>query len=135
MFKKCTRPVAVAATLFVLLCSAALAQEGESMLTRKIERQGEEFVVQVSKDQREATVTGQHGGEGVEVTIRPASGNFEVRLPNGWGGWSPTMDAAVEYAVRLYFEARSQLTADEALQEMIDYVAEKADKGAQEEKE
>ena len=42
------------------------------------------------------------------------------------------MDAAVEYAVRLYFEARSQLTADEALQEMIDYVA---DKGAQEEKE
>ena len=102
------------------------------MLTRKIERQGEEFVVQVSKDQREATVTGQHGDE---VTIRPDSGNFNVRLPNGWGGWHPTMDAAVEYAVRLYFEARSQLTADEALQEMIDYVAEKADKGAQEEKE
>ena len=102
------------------------------MLTRKIERQGEEFVVQVSKDQRAATVTGQHGGE---VTIRPDSGNFNVRLSNGWGGWSPTMDAAVEHAVRLYFEARSQLTADEALQEMIDYVAEKADKGAQEEKE
>ena len=38
MFKKCTRSVSVAATLFVLLCSAALAQEGESMLTRKILR-------------------------------------------------------------------------------------------------
>ena len=111
MFKKWTRPVSVAATLFVLLCSAALAQEGESMLTRKIERQGEEFVVQVSKDQGEATVTGQHGVEGGEVTIRPNSGNFDVRLSNGWGGWSPTMDAAVEYAVRLYFEARSQLTS------------------------
>ena len=132
MFKKWTRPVSVEVTLFALLCSAALAQEGESVLTRKIERQGEEFVVQVLKDQREATVTGQHG---VEVTIRPNSGSLNVRLPNGWGGWRPTMDAAVEYAVSLYFEARSQLTADEALQEMIDYVAEKADKGTKEEKE
>ena len=94
------------------------------MLTRKIERQGEQFVVQVSKDQREATVTGQHDSV---VTIRPNSGNFAVRLPNGWGGWRPTMDAAVEYAVSLYFEARRQLTADEALQEMIDYVADKSD--------
>ena len=132
MFKKWTRTVSVAATLFVLLCSAGLTQEGESVLTRKIERQGEEFVVQVSKDQTKAMVTGQHG---VEVTIRPDSGNFNVRLQNGWGGWQPTMDAAVEYAVTLYVEARSQLTADEALQEMIDYVAEKADKGAQEQKE
>ena len=135
MFKKWTRPISVAATLFVLLCSAALAQEGKTVLTRKIERQGEEFVVEVAKEQREATITGQHGGEGVEVTIRPGSGNFNVRLPNGWGGWRPTMDAAVEYAVSLYFEARRQLTADEALEEMIDYVEEKTNKGAQEEKE
>ena len=119
-----TRPVSTVAPLVILLCSTVLAQEGDSMLTRKIERQGEQFVVQVSKDQREATVTGQHDSV---VTIRPNSGNFAVRLPNGWGGWRPTMDAAVEYAVSLYFEARRQLTADEALQEMIDYVADKSD--------
>ena len=74
MFKKWTRTVSVAATLFVLLCSAGLTQEGESVLTRKIERQGEEFVVQVSKDQTKAMVTGQHG---VEVTIRPGLRQFQ----------------------------------------------------------
>ena len=132
MLKKWTRPVSVVITLFTLLCGAALAQEGESVLTRKIERHGEEFVVQVSKDQRDATVTGEHG---VEVTIRPNSGNFNVRLPNGWGGWRPTMAAAVEYAVGLYFEARRQRTADEALQEMLDYVAEETDKEDKEDKE
>ena len=35
-----TRPVSTVAPLAILLCSTVLAQEGDSMLTRKIERQG-----------------------------------------------------------------------------------------------
>ena len=91
------------------------------MLTRKIKRQEEEFVVQVLEDQKTATVTDEHG---MVVTISPNSGNFDVRLPNGWGAWKPTMEASVGYAVKLCIEARTQLTADKAFQEMVNYVKE-----------
>ena len=92
-------------------------------MTRKIERDGEQFVVALSEDKMKATVTSE---KGVAVTIRYNSGHFEVRLPNSWGGWRPSMDEAVEYAVRLSLESRSQVTADEAYQEMLDYVEDKA---------
>ena len=91
------------------------------MLTRKIKHNGEEFVVEVSEDEKAATVTDAHG---TVVTISPGSGNFNVRLPNGWGYWTPTMEAAVERAVKLCVEARTQLTADQAFQEMVSYVKE-----------
>lgn len=89
------------------------------MLTRKIKRQDEEFTVEVATDKTEATVTDERK---TQVTIRPDSGNFNVRLPNGWGGWQSSMDSSVEYAVRLCFEAREQLTNDEARREMVEYV-------------
>ena len=94
------------------------------MLTRKIERDNEEFVVALSEDKMRATVTDE---KGVVVTISYDSGNFNVRLPNGWGSWMPSMERAVEQAVRLCFESRKQATADEAYQEMLDYVEGKTD--------
>ena len=92
-------------------------------MTRKIERDNEEFVVALSEDKRRAIVTSE---KGVVVTISYDSGNFNVRLPNGWGSWKSSMDAAVEYAVRLCFESRTQLIGDQAYQEMLDYVEAKA---------
>ena len=89
------------------------------MSSCKIERKGEEFIVEVLEDQKRATVTDK---QGTKVTIVPDSGNFHVRLPNGWGGWQPSMEQAVEQAVRLCFEARKQVTADQAYSEMMDYL-------------
>ena len=94
------------------------------MLTRKIERDNEEFLVALSEDKMRATVTDE---KGVVVTISYGSGSFNVRLPNGWGSWAPTMEEAVERAVRLCFESRKQLTADQAYQEMVEYLEDKAD--------
>ena len=93
------------------------------MLTRKIERDNEEFVVALSEDKMSATVTDE---KGVVVTISYDSGNFNVRLPNGWGTWMPSIERAVDRAVGLCFESRKQLTADQAFQEMVSYVEEKA---------
>ena len=89
------------------------------MLTRRIKRNDEEFVVEVSEDEKKATVTDE---KGTTVSIGYDSGNLNVRLPNGWGSWEPSMDSAVERAVRLCIESRGQLTAESAYQEIIDYV-------------
>ena len=51
-----------------------------------------------------------------------------MRLQNGWGGWKPSMDSSVDYAVNLCFELRGQLDVDEAFKEMVDYVKDE-DKG------
>ena len=93
------------------------------MLTRKIERDGEQFVVALAEDKMKATVTDE---KGVVVTISYSSGNFNVRLPNNWGSWVPSMARAVDRAVGLCFESRQQVTTDEAYQEMLDYVEDKA---------
>ena len=93
------------------------------MLSRTIKRNGEEFVIKVSEDQKRASVTDQRG---TQVTISYDSGNFNVRLPNQWGAWKPSMESAVEQAVRLCIESRKQLTADQAYEEMVDYVESKA---------
>ena len=89
------------------------------MLTRRIKRNDEEFVVKVSEDEMNVTVTDEMG---TTVTIRYNSGNLNVRLPNGWGGWEPSMESAVERAVKLCLESRGQLTAESAYEEMVDYV-------------
>jgi len=85
----------------------------------KIKRHDEQFVIRVSEDQKRTTVTDERG---TAVTITWNSGNYDVRLANGWGNWETTMDAAVNRAVRLCIEARSQRTADEAVEEMVAYV-------------
>ena len=86
----------------------------------KITRQDEQFVVQVSEYRKRTTVTDDRG---TEVTITWKVGIYNIRLPNGWGSWETTMDAAVARAVRLCIEARShQRTADEAVEEMVAYV-------------
>ena len=89
------------------------------MLTRRIKRNDEEFVVELSEDEKKVTVTDERG---TTVTIDYDSGNLNVRLPNGWGSWVPSMESAVERAVRLCLESREQLTADSAYEEMVDYV-------------
>ena len=89
------------------------------MLTRTIKRQDEEFTVKVTPDEKNTTVTDERA---TQVTITPDSGNFSVRLPNGWGAWKPSMESSVDYAVQLCFEARKQLTAGEARREMVEYV-------------
>lgn len=94
------------------------------MLTRTIKRNDEQFVVAIEDDQKQATVTDEHG---VTVTIRYNSGNLNVRLPNGWGSWVSSMDAAVERAVGLCFESRKQLTPEQAYEEMVEFVQDKED--------
>ena len=89
------------------------------MLSRRIKRSGEEFIVEVSADDKNATVTDERG---TRVTITYNSGHLNVRLPNGWGNWEPSMERAVELAVKLCFESRDQLTGDQAYQDMVDYV-------------
>ena len=95
------------------------------MLTKKIESRGEQFVVEVSETTKAATVTDERG---TKVNINYDSGNFNVRLQNGWGDWKPSMDSSVDYAVNLCFELRGQLDVDEAFKEMVDYVKDE-DKG------
>ena len=112
----------VVLVLMMAVSSAVAAQEEGEPPSRIIKRQGEEFVVRVLKDEKKATVTDKTD---VVVTITPSAGNFNVRLPNGWGSWVPTMEAAVNRAISLSFKFRSQVTADEALQEMIEYVKKK----------
>ena len=92
-----------------------------SRLSRRIKRGGEEFIVEVSTDDKNATVTDERG---TRVTITYNSGHLNVRLENGWGNWVPSMERAVELAIQLCFESRDQLTADQAYQEMVDYVKE-----------
>ena len=89
------------------------------MLSRRIKQSGEEFIVEVSVDDKNAAVTDERG---TRVTITYNSGHFNVRLPNGWGNWAPSMERAVKLAVELCFEARDQLTGAQAYQEMLDYV-------------
>lgn len=89
------------------------------MLTRRIKHNDEEFVVMVSEDEKKATATDERG---TTVAIGYNSGNLNVRLPNGWGSWEPSMESAVNRAVRLCLESRGQLTAESAYQEMVDYV-------------
>ena len=89
------------------------------MLSRRITQSGEEFIGEVSVDDKNATVTDERG---TKVTITYNSCHLNVRLPNGWGNWEPSMESAVELAVKLGFESRDQLTGDQAYQEMIDYV-------------
>ena len=95
------------------------------MLTKKIESRGEQFVVEVSETTKAATVTDERG---TKVNINYDSGNFNVRLQNGWGGWKPSMESSVDFAVNLCFDSRGQLEADEAFKEMVDYVKDE-DKG------
>ena len=90
-----------------------------SRLSRRIKRGGEEFTVEVSSDDKNAAVTDERG---TRVTITYNSGHLNVRLENGWGNWVPSMRRAVELAVALCFESRDQLTAEQAFQEMVDYV-------------
>ena len=92
------------------------------MPTRKIERDDEEFAVALADDKMSATVTDE---KGTVVTIRYDSGNFNVRLANGWGSWKSSMEIAVDYAVRLCFESRGQLTSNQAYREMLDYIEDK----------
>ncbi len=89
------------------------------MLSCRIKRSGEEFIVEVSADDKNATVTDERG---TRVTITYNSGHLNVRLPKGWGNWAPSMESAVELATKLCFESRDQLTGDQAYQEMVDYV-------------
>ena len=95
------------------------------MLTREIKRNGEQYLVAITDNGKEATVTDEHG---TKVTIRYNSGNLNVRLPNGWGGWQSSMDTAVDYAIKLSNESRGQLTPEEAYKQMAEFVKDEDDK-------
>ena len=96
----------------------------ETLLARKFKRNGEHFVVAVSEDEKDATVTDE---KGTIVTIRFGSGHLRVRLPNGWGYSESSMEKAVERAAKLCVESRGQLTPEEAYKEMVDYVKQDPD--------
>ena len=86
-------------------------------ITCEITRDNKKFFIEIIDDRKTATVTDQ---DGVVVTISYKSGNFNVRLPNGWGYWQSSMASAVNSAVDLC--AEEQLTADTAYKEMVEYV-------------
>ena len=88
-------------------------------LSCKIKRQDEEFVVQASENGKQATVTDE---KGTVVTISYQSGHFNVRLPNGWGGWHTTMELSVEEAVRLCLQVRTQVTEGDVAKEIAGYI-------------
>ena len=71
-----------------------------------------------------ATITDERG---TVVPISYDSGNLNVGSPNGCGNWEPSMERALELAVRLCFESRKQLTDDQAYDEMVDYVRSEGD--------
>ena len=112
-----------AAALLVAATLGVSAQPLDPTLVRTLERDGETFIVAVVPERGVATVSGLLGGV---ATISPGAGRFDVRLPNGWGGWRDTMPEAVEYAVLLCFEVREQPTLDEVFSEMVDYVRQRS---------
>ena len=89
------------------------------VLSCKVKRQDEEFVVQASENGKQATVTDE---KGTVVTISYQSGHFNVRLPNSWGSWHETMEQSVERAVDLCLQARTQVTENDVAKEIISYI-------------
>ena len=86
-----------------------------------VKRDGEEYRLELVDGGSAATVIDERG---VKVTIKHGSGNFDVRLPNGWGSWVPSMEQAVGRAIRLCQESKSQLTEAEAREQMAKYIEE-----------
>ena len=84
----------------------------------EITRGGKKFYVELRKDTTEATITNENGDA---ARIFYNSGNFNVRLANGWGGWKDDMQSAVDCAISLFEEAKSQRSREEAYREMLDY--------------
>ena len=83
-------------------------------------RDGETFLIEIDEARKVTTVTDE---KGTRVTIRiDRSGNYDVRLPNGWGSWVTSVESAVDRAMSLCIEARSQPTEEEALKKMVQYV-------------
>ena len=93
----------------------------EAVTKRTIKRDDGEFVVTLVEGWKSATVTDD---KGYTVTIRYERGArpFNVRTPSGWGQWEPTMEGAVNSAVKLCLEARTFLGPDEFSQRLADYV-------------
>ena len=91
------------------------------MAKRSIKRGDEEFVVALTEDGKEATVTDEKGFT-VRISYTRGARPFQVRTPNGWGDWRETMEGAVDYAISLCLEARTFLGPDEFSQRLEDYL-------------
>ena len=109
--------------ILMLACVSALGQgDGkiEDEHKYEISRNGKKFYVELKKP-AEATITNEDGDT---VRIFYSSGNFSVRLSNGWGHWSNNMKSAFDRAISLFEEAKSQRSQEEAYREMLDYFEE-----------
>ena len=107
--------------ILILAPVSALGQEEEKMVDEQkyeITRGGKKFYVELRKGTTETTITNENGDT---ARIFYDSGNFNVRLANGWGGWKDDMQSAVDYAISLFEEAKSQRSREEAYPEMLDY--------------
>ena len=107
--------------ILMLACVSALGQEEGKMADEQkyeITRAGKKFAVEIIKDKTATIITSEDGDT---VKISYGSGNFQVRLANSWGGWKTNMKAAVDYAISLLEEAKSQRSREEAYREMLDY--------------
>ena len=95
--------------------------EDKAVTKRTIKRGDGEFVVALVEGGKSATVTDD---KGFTVTIRYEQGAkpFNVRTPSGWGQWEPTMERAVNSAIKLCVEARTFLGPEEFSQRLADYV-------------
>ena len=81
----------------------------------------EQFVIRVFEKETRTTVTDKNG---TVATIRYSarSGNYDVRLPTGYGGSSRTMIGAVRKAATICMRSRSHITREQATQAMVRYV-------------
>ena len=81
----------------------------------------EQFVIRVFEKESRTTVTDKNG---TVATIRYSAraGNYDVRLPTGYGGSARTMIGAVRKAATICMRSRSQITREQATQAMVEYV-------------
>lgn len=72
------------------------------------EYKGEKFTIQEAKQCSMLVKDGKN-----VVTISVASGNYNVRRPDGWGYWEKDLTAAVNAACRLLVESRVNPNSNE----------------------
>lgn len=84
-------------------------------------RDGEKYRLEVFKNQNRAMLTDEHDAV-VHISIHE-SGNYLCKSRNGWSAWGvKSFDDAVDRAVGLCVQFRTQRTQDESFEQMLEFV-------------
>lgn len=85
------------------------------------ERDGEKYRLEVFKNRNRAMLTDEHDAV-VHISIHK-SGNYLCESKNGWSAWGVKgFDEAVDRAVELCIQFRTQRTEYELIDQMLEYV-------------